>query len=108
MSSLNGLFDEIETKLKYKGILPNKWEYLENPNAIYTFNSYNDDPTKFSLNNSTNSLNKNAFQQFKDEINSQFSEFQKEIKDNLNSMNEQIEYIKKNNYEINELKKKNL
>ena len=100
--SLGGMLDEIETKLKTKGILSNKWEYMENPNALYTFNSQND--TKVSFDNSN--LNKSLLQQFSDDYKSQFAEFQKEIRDNLNSMNIQIEHIKKSNSDIHDLKKK--
>ena len=102
--SLGGMLDEIETKLKTKGILSNKWEYMENPNALYTFNSQND--TKVSFDNSN--INKSLLQQFSDDYKSQFNEFQKEIRDNLNSMNIQIEHIKKSNSDIHDLKKKNL
>jgi len=100
--SLEGMLDEIETKLKTKGILSNKWEYMENPNALYTFNSQND--TKVSFDNSN--LNKSLLQQISDDYKSQFAEFQKEIRDNLNSMNNQIEYIKKSNSDIYDLKRK--
>ena len=100
--SLGNLLEEIETKLKTKGILKNKWEYMENPNVLYTFNSQND--TKVSFDNSN--LNKSFLDKFSDDFKSQFSEFQKEIRDNLNSMNNQIEHIKKSNSDIYDLKRK--